>query len=126
MIYRQRQPNSATAPHVPLSARSTGCVFFIHPDWTNLDSGHPVRVFAFSRYEATLTMPARPCTIQRAPRMISSVSGENRSSGSPRADFLAHRSPYPLMLLSWASGARQPAYPAGRLSPAVGPHDPGW
>jgi hypothetical protein len=85
-----------------------------------------IQWFAFSRYEVTLTMPARPCTIQRAPRMISSVSGENRSSGSPRADFLAHRSPYPLMLMSWASGARQPAYPAGRLSPAVGPHDPGW
>ena len=58
--------------------------------------------------------------------MISRVSGEDCSSGSPDADFLVYRSPYPLMLMSWASGARQGACPVGRFSPAVGPHDPGW
>jgi hypothetical protein len=82
-----------------------------------------IRQFAISRYEVSATMP---CTIQRAPPMISSVSRENRSSGSPHADLQAHRSPYPLVLMSWASGARQEAYPAVRLFAAVGPHDPGW
>ncbi len=50
-----------------------------------------IQWFAFSRYEVTLTVPARPCTIQRAPRMISSVSSEDRSSVAPHADYLADR-----------------------------------
>ena len=33
---------------------------------------------------------------------------------------------YPLVLMSWASGARQAGYPEVRLFAAVGPHDPGW
>jgi hypothetical protein len=94
---------------------------WLHPQVSALAVILVVRV---PRYEVTLTMPARHCTIhshaddkRRFPAKI---------APSPDADFLVYRSPYPLMLMSWASGARQGACPVGRFSPAVGPHDPGW
>jgi hypothetical protein len=63
---------------------------------------------------------------RRQAHILTPQARADRSSGSPHGDFQAHRSPYPLVLMSWASGACQGAYSAVTLFAAVGPQEPAW